>query len=131
MRATLESIADAILVADDKGKLIHFNEDFIGIWKIPREVLESSTLDLLRDLMSQNFDGLELKDGQIYRSSKVLALEGDRTGRVWTFRDSSPSRDVLSDPGSTIPARVARCNYTVRPVTSLIITTITATTKTM
>jgi PAS domain S-box-containing protein len=79
------------------------------MWKIPREVLETATLREVRELMSQNFadpqrfiarieeiittaqesfDLLELKDGRIFdRSSKVLTVEGERAGRVWSFRD--------------------------------------------
>src|SRR3984957_15899855 len=108
MRATLESTTDAILVTDEKGKVIDFNEKYIGMWKIPREVLETAALREVRELMSQNFvdprrfiarleeitteqdsfDLLELKDGRILdRSSKVLTVEGERAGRVWSFRD--------------------------------------------
>jgi PAS domain S-box-containing protein len=108
MRATLESTTDAILVTDEKGKVIDFNERYIGMWKIPREVLETAALREVRELMSQNFvdprrfiarleeitteqdsfDLLELKDGRIFdRSSKVLTIEGERAGRVWSFRD--------------------------------------------
>jgi PAS domain S-box-containing protein len=78
------------------------------MWKIPREVLETAALREVRELMSQNFvdpqrfiarleeitteqdsfDLLELKDGRIFdRSSKVLIIEGERAGRVWSFRD--------------------------------------------
>jgi PAS domain S-box-containing protein len=109
MRATLESTTDAILVTDEKVKVIEFNEKYIGMWKIPREVLETATLREVRERMSQNFadprrfiarieeivataqesfDQLELKDGRILdRSSKVLTVEGERAGRVWSFRD--------------------------------------------
>src|ERR1700693_452815 len=109
MRATLESTTDAILVTDEKVKVIDFNEKYIGMWKIAREVLETATLREVRELMSQNFadprrfiarieeiittaqesfDLLELKEGRIFeRSSKVLTIEGERAGRVWSFRD--------------------------------------------
>jgi PAS domain S-box-containing protein len=109
LRATLESTTDAILVTDEKDKVIDFNEKYIGMWKIPREVLETATLREVRELMSQHFadprrfiarieeiiataqesfDLLELKDGRIFdRSSKILKVEGARAGRVWSFRD--------------------------------------------
>jgi PAS domain S-box-containing protein len=109
MRATLESTTDAILVTDDKVKVTDFNEKFIEMWKIPREVLESGMISEVRDLASQNFadpqrfiarikeiaatgresfDLLELKDGRIFeRYSKVLTTEGQSAGRVWSFRD--------------------------------------------
>ena len=109
LRATLESTTDAILVTDEKDRVIDFNEKYIGMWKIPREVLETATLREVRELMSQHFadprrfiarieeiiataqesfDLLELKDGRIFdRSSKILKVEGARAGRVWSFRD--------------------------------------------
>jgi PAS domain-containing protein len=55
MRATVESTTDAILVIDEKVKVIDVNEKYTGMWKIPREVLEIATLREVRELMSQNF----------------------------------------------------------------------------
>jgi PAS domain S-box-containing protein len=109
MRATLESTTDAILVIDEKDKITEFNENYIDMWKIPREVLEGGMAREVRGPASQNFaepqrflarigeitvtdqesfDLLELKDGRILeRHSKVLTVEGQRAGRVWSFRD--------------------------------------------
>jgi PAS domain S-box-containing protein len=109
MRATLESTTDGIMVADERDKVTDFNEKFIDMWKVPREVLERRMLREVRKLMSQNFadpqrffaraeeiatssqesfDLLELKDGRIFeRFSKVLTIEAKSAGRVWTFRD--------------------------------------------
>ena len=109
MRATLESTTDAILVTDEKGKVTHINEKYMDMWKIPREILEGGMARKVRKLASQNFadpqaflarieeidatdqesfDLLELKEGRIFeRYSKVLTLEGQRAGRVWSFRD--------------------------------------------
>src|SRR3984957_2681918 len=109
MRATLESTADAILVTGEESKIIEFNERYIGMWKIPREALKSRTLLEVWELMGQSLpdpqrfsarfkeivatgqestDLLELKDGRVFdQSSKVLTLEGEGAGRVWSFRD--------------------------------------------
>src|SRR5271165_3435843 len=79
------------------------------MWKIPREVLERGMTREVQELTSQNFadperlmarieeiaasdqesfDLLELKDGRIFeRYSKALTPEGQRAGRVWSFRD--------------------------------------------
>jgi PAS domain S-box-containing protein len=76
---------------------------------LPREVLERGAANEVRHLMSQNlaepqqflvgiqritaggqesFDHLNLKDGRILeRRSKVLTIEGQRAGRVWSYRD--------------------------------------------
>jgi PAS domain S-box-containing protein len=96
-------------VTDEKGKITDFNERYIDIWKIPREILERGMAREVRELASQNFadpqrfiarieeisatrqesfDLLELKDGRIFeRSSKVLTVEEESVGRVWSFRD--------------------------------------------
>jgi PAS domain S-box-containing protein len=111
MRATLESTVDGILVTDDQGKITDFNERYIDIWKVPREGVEGSAASHLWELASHNFvdpqrfivrieeitasgqesyDFLELKDGRIFeRYSKLLPVEGQSGGRVWSFRDVS------------------------------------------
>ena len=79
------------------------------MWRIPPEILEGGIAREVRKLTSQNFadpqrfiarieeiaatnqesfDLLELKDGRILeRYSKVLTVEGQSAGRVWSFRD--------------------------------------------
>ena len=92
-----------------EAKILDFNEKFLAMWEIPRGVLEGSTVRRMRELVSQNFanphryierieeivrlgqesfDTLELKDRRILeRYSKVLIVEGQSAGRVWSFRD--------------------------------------------
>ena len=109
MRATLESTTDAILMTDAEGKVTDFNDKYLDMWRIPREVLEDGTTGDVRELASRNFadpqrffariaeitasaqesfDLLELQDGRHFeRYSKVLSVEGRSVGRVWTLRD--------------------------------------------
>jgi PAS domain S-box-containing protein len=109
LRSTLESTTDAIVVTDEKVKVTEFNQKYIDMWKVPRQVLESGMLLEAQELTSQNFadpqgfiarikeivaterdsfDLLELKDGRILeRYSKVLSIKAQRAGRVWSFRD--------------------------------------------
>jgi PAS domain S-box-containing protein len=109
MRATLESTTDAMLVTDEKAKVTHFNEKYIDMWKLPREVVEGGMAREVGERASRNFaepqrfiarieeisasdqescDLLQLKDGRILeRYSKVLTVEEKREGRVWSFRD--------------------------------------------
>lgn len=108
-RATLESTADAIVVTDEKDKITNFNKKFVEMWKIPEELMERDMLRELREFASHNiadpvqffarieeiaaagresYDQLELRDGRtIERHSKVLTVEGQHAGRVWSFRD--------------------------------------------
>jgi PAS domain S-box-containing protein len=109
MRATLESSTDAILVTDQMAKVTDFNDKYLALWKLPQELVENGSLGEVRTRMSQNFadpqgflarieeivaatqesfDLLELKDGRVFeRYSNVLTVEGQSTGRVWTYRD--------------------------------------------
>ena len=109
MRAMLESTTDAILVTDEKVNVTNFNAKYLGMRKIPREIMESGVAREVQEFASQNFadpqrfmarieeigatgkesfDLMELKDGRIFeRYSKVLTIEGQSAGRVWSFRD--------------------------------------------
>jgi len=110
LRATLESTTDGILVADGRGKVTSFNEKFLAIWHIPREVAESDDESRMLDLAlpqlkdpqqflskvkelyaspeSESFDVLEFKDERtIERYSKPQRIEARCVGRVWSFRD--------------------------------------------
>jgi PAS domain S-box-containing protein len=96
-------------VTDEKVNATEYNEKYIDMWKITRELLEGGMAREVRELTSQNFadpqgfiarieeiaasgqesfDLLELKDERILeRYSKVLTVEGQSAGRVWSFRD--------------------------------------------
>lgn len=109
MRAAMESTTDAILLTDGKVKVTDFNQKYVDMWKVPGEILERKMLREVQEFMSQNLadpqqfitrieeiiateqesiDQLELKNGRILeRYSKVLIVEGQRAGRVWSFRD--------------------------------------------
>src|SRR5580698_2178586 len=49
LRATLESTTDAILVTDERVRVTDFNEKYIEMWKIPREILEQGPLSQVRE----------------------------------------------------------------------------------
>jgi PAS domain S-box-containing protein len=109
MRATFESTTDGILVTDDKLEVVDSNAKYANMWKIPRDAVKTGGPNKVRELASQrfadprrflariaeigateqeSFDLLEPKDGRIFeRYSKVLAVEGKKAGRVWSFRD--------------------------------------------
>ena len=40
LRATLESTTDGILVTDGAGRVTGFNENYVGMWRVPREVMD-------------------------------------------------------------------------------------------
>lgn len=110
MRATLESTTDGILVTDGHGKITGFNEKYVEMWLIPREIVEAREAEELRKAageqfadpqefvarihaieasdLPESFDVLEFVDGRVFeRYSKVQRIEDRSVGRVWTFRD--------------------------------------------
>lgn len=117
LNATIDSTADAILVVDAAGKMVHFNRRFVDMWGIPKDVVESrdesgalaSVLDKLADppafvkkVMSvyaqpsaSSHDVLEMKDGRlIERDSLPQVVDGQTIGRVWSFRDVTERRQA-------------------------------------
>lgn len=115
MRATLESTTDGILVIDGRGKITGFNEKYVEMWRMPREILDAREAGPLRAAAGQqfeaphefiarigeieassipeSFDILELADGRVFeRYSKVQRIEDRSVGRVWSFRDITERR---------------------------------------
>ncbi len=110
LNASLESTADGILVVDQQGKITSFNKNFMNMWNIPQEVLESGYhqtvinhvlpqlknpegyLTSIRELENhqgrESFDMVEFNDGKIFeRYSKPQKIGESVVGRVWSFRD--------------------------------------------
>ncbi|HKW28598.1 MAG TPA: PAS domain S-box protein, partial [Verrucomicrobiae bacterium] len=110
LQSTLNSTADGILVVDQAGQIISFNERFISLWQMPRNILESRNddaalahaisqlkepdtfLNKVRELYAtpeaESFDVLEFKDGRVFeRYSCPQHLEDKPVGRVWSFLD--------------------------------------------
>jgi PAS domain S-box-containing protein len=110
MRATLEAATDGILVTDGRGHVTGFNERYVDLWQIPREIIDSRDHRRILELCSRQFtapreflaeveriyassqpetmDLLQLADGRVYeRLSRTQVVAGKNVGRVWSFRD--------------------------------------------
>jgi len=108
--ATLDSTADGILVVDHDGRITSFNERFVQMWQVPREILDArdddealgavvsqvrdpeSFVAKIRELYAQpeadSHDVIEFVDGRLFeRHSKPQRVGGTSVGRVWSFRD--------------------------------------------
>lgn len=115
LRGALDSTADGILVVSTESKITTFNQRFIDMWRIPKEILNSNddsyvlsfVMDQVKD--SQTFlkkvlelyskpaeishDFIEFKDGRIFeRFSRPQRIGSNIVGRVWSFRDITETR---------------------------------------
>jgi PAS domain S-box-containing protein len=109
LRATLNSTADGILVTDNERRLVEHNSVFAQMWNVPPGVLEAGDhprliqhvrpmfpdvegfgrrVDEIYNSKEEAIDELRRKDGRVYeRYSKILHVNGEAVGRVWSFRD--------------------------------------------
>ncbi len=113
--AALESTTDGILIVDLKGEVVSFNEKFVQMWGMPREILESGRLEEIQNFAqnqllhpeafrsrrhevypndeAESFDVLEFKDGRLFeRYSHPHLVKKLIVGRVWSFRDITERR---------------------------------------
>ena len=115
IRATLESTFDGILVTDGGRKVTGFNEKYLEMWRLPRQIMEGGEHPRLLEVCARQFaepqrylsrieeiyatsphesvDILELTDGRVFeRFSTIQCLDGRNIGRVWSFRDATAQK---------------------------------------
>jgi diguanylate cyclase (GGDEF)-like protein/PAS domain S-box-containing protein len=108
--AVLESTLDAILVVDHGGKISRWNQKFLDLWHVPKELLVTDVDDpVLGHVMAQmaqpdvflakvkelyehpevpSEDTLLLRDGRVLERYSQPQRMGDAiVGRFWSFRD--------------------------------------------
>ena len=112
LNSTLNAIREGILVVDLKGKIVFYNNKFLEIWSIPKEIIidrdDKKTMSyalnqlkdpdkfvhkvnqLYSDIYASSIDILEFKDGRkIERFSQPQINNNTPSGRVWSFFDIS------------------------------------------
>ena len=106
LEATLEATADGILVLNDKGKVINYNQKFIDIWGLSKEIelnreqiltlisaelaepYASSLKERYAQFDLEQYNSLELKNGKVLECySQLQQLQTQTMGQVWSFRD--------------------------------------------
>jgi len=111
LRATIESTADGILVTDEYGHMLRYNERYLQMWQIQlpdiielrqhrqlqklscRYLADSKQyLERIEEIYAawppETYDLLELADGRVFEQfSKIQYAKGLCVGRVWSFRD--------------------------------------------
>ena len=102
---------DAILVVDENGKIISYNQQFIDLWRLPAQLVNAhldapvlqavveqvvnpeAFLDRVKQLYQhrdeKSREEIRLKDGKIIDrySAPITARDGKYYGRVWYFHD--------------------------------------------
>jgi diguanylate cyclase (GGDEF)-like protein/PAS domain S-box-containing protein len=109
-KATLDATADGILVVDNAGLMVSFNQRLTEMWRVPESLLTNrdgrAVTEYVRDqlaspeefmakvehyykgLEGETNDVLVFKDGRVFeRVSKPQCVDGSIVGRVWSFRD--------------------------------------------
>jgi len=109
LAATLESVADGVLVVDLAGHISHFNRRFAALWELPDEMLLLHADDEIFDWMRQRVADpasymrrlAEIDDATMLRATDTLSLHsgavlervtlpqlsrGRPIGRVFSFR---------------------------------------------
>ncbi|PLX86494.1 MAG: hypothetical protein C0617_00855 [Desulfuromonas sp.] len=110
LRATLESTADGIVVADREGNVVIHNKKFVSMWglegedagvKVCEQVMGraldqlqepeafmAKTRELADRPEEESWDTLRFRDGRVYELLSVpQRVGGETVGRVWSFRD--------------------------------------------
>ncbi len=111
LKAQQETSWEGILIVDENGSILSYNQRFIDIWKIPLEIIDSGSdelainhaLDMLTDpdqflarvqyLYTHKNDSskdiIHFRDGRIIerRSGPIFSDDKTHFGRVWYFRD--------------------------------------------
>lgn len=110
--ATQQEVApDAILVVDERGKIISYNRNFVELWRLTQEMVEAradepvlhAVVEQLRDpetflaridylyqhRSEDSHEEIDLRDGRVIDrySAPMIGEHGKYYGRVWFFRD--------------------------------------------
>lgn len=132
LRATLDSVADGILVCGLDGRIRAFNHRLVSIWHLPQALLlrrDDAALhaylasqvmapgpyqdrldEIARDPATPSRDVLELHGGQIVERRCVPQLShGSVTGRVYSFRD------ITEQTQSESALRIASLTFEASP----------------
>jgi PAS domain S-box-containing protein len=117
LEAQQEAMIDGLLIVDEDGDIISYNDRFVEMWGIPEELVERGdeepalewALDRLAspeefrkkvDYLYENpdetsRDEIELADGRVFDryTAPVVGDDGAHYGRLWAFRDITRQKE--------------------------------------
>lgn len=109
-RATLESADNGIIVIDNAGKVVDYNQLFLEMWQIPTSLIETKNYAFIQEHIfkkqgesklfqeitnrfksspeNTGIHTINLDDGRYFECySQPQRIDGIHVGRVWSFRD--------------------------------------------
>ncbi|HEX8236752.1 MAG TPA: EAL domain-containing protein [Abditibacteriaceae bacterium] len=117
LKATQEAAADGIFLVDDHGQVVSFNQRFIEMWRVPRDMIDSlqEKQQLMAFVLSNlkdpdefidklsfvydhphatTHDEIYLNDGRVFsrHAAPALSPEGKTYGWVWSFSDITEAK---------------------------------------
>jgi diguanylate cyclase (GGDEF)-like protein/PAS domain S-box-containing protein len=132
--ATLEATVDGLLVLDNAGKVVSFNQKFTSIWNllnldataheddlldvISKQLIEPDAISFQTAIAQANSEKrnfLKLKSGKIIEYYvRPQQLMGEIVGRIWSFRDVTQEKQTeaiaqhqaLHDALTNLPNRI-------------------------
>ena len=111
LKAQRDSVLNGQLLVDETGQIVSYNEQFVEMWGIPEEIVESrdeaAALDYAMEKLANpeefkekvqylydhieetSRDEIELADGRTFDryTTPLIGDDGAYFGRLWTFRD--------------------------------------------
>jgi len=116
-QATLNSTADGILIVDNLGKIIAYNQTFLKMWQIPELLIKSENysqvlrlaikqlknprhyLEIFKKIIqnpdTQITESIFFQDGKVFEPySQWTYISEKKIGRVWSFRNITAEKLV-------------------------------------
>ncbi|MBV0900238.1 response regulator [Haloarcula salina] len=111
LKAQQEAVIDGIFVVDEDNTIVSYNERFLDMWDIPRDIVERGDEEVALEWAIEHVaepeafrakvealyenpdmtarDEIELADGRVFDryTAPVVGEDGTWYGRLWTFRD--------------------------------------------
>jgi diguanylate cyclase (GGDEF)-like protein/PAS domain S-box-containing protein len=117
LQATLDATAEGIMVVDNDGQIVSFNQRLTEMWGVPESILAAGNRRKVTEFVSgqlsspeeyraqvervyqqpeaESNDILEFKDGRVFeRVSRPQRVDGETVGRVWCFRDVTDRKQL-------------------------------------